>query len=135
MQAVRNLFLTSAEALNGCKMLLRDRAGRFTASFDEIFHTEGIRVTKTPPRTPVANCFIERWIGSLRRELLDRTIMWNEPQFRRLVRLLEHYTSTAHTAPSASGRRRRQLRQRSGLATPSSHEPCNGFIHGYRQAA
>ena len=31
------------------------------------------------------NCFIERWISSLRRELLDRTIIWNEPQFRRLV--------------------------------------------------
>ena len=91
-QAARNLFLAGGETLHGCRMLVRDRAGQFTASFDEIFHTEGIRVATTPVRTPVANCYIERWIGSLRRELLDRTIIWNEPQLRRLiVDYLEHY--------------------------------------------
>ena len=87
---------------------VRDRAGQFTASFDEIFDTEGIRVARTPPRTPVANCYIERWIGSLRRELLDRTIIWNENQLRRLVvgyLELRITTSTARTAHSASSRR------------------------------
>jgi len=33
----------------------------------------------------VANCFAERWIASLRRELLDRTIIWNQRQLHRLV--------------------------------------------------
>ena len=59
-QAAGNLFLTGAETFNGCKMLVWDRAGQFTASFDEIFHTEGIKVAKTPPRTPVADCYVER---------------------------------------------------------------------------
>jgi len=48
-------------------------------AFDEIFRTEDLNLLKTPVRTPVANAFAERWIGSLRRELLDRTIIWNQP--------------------------------------------------------
>ena len=56
-QAARNLFLPGSEASTGGKMLVQDRAGQFTASFDETFHTEGIRVEKTPSRTPVANCY------------------------------------------------------------------------------
>ena len=47
---------------------------------------------KTPSRAPVANCYIERWIGGLRRELLDRNLIWNENQLRRLVvDYLNHY--------------------------------------------
>lgn len=67
-QAARNLFITTASMSDGCKMLVRDGAGQFTASFDEIFRSERIKVAKTPPRTPVANCYIERWFGTLRRE-------------------------------------------------------------------
>ena len=117
-QAARNLFLTASETFNGCKMLVRDRTGQFTASFDEIFHTEGIRVAKTPPRTPVANCYIERWIRSLRCEFFDRTIIWNEKQLRRLiVDYVEHYNEHRRIAPSASSRRPRRQGQRSALAT------------------
>lgn len=91
-QAARNLFITRVAKFEGCKMLVRDRAGQFTDTFDEIFRSEGIKIAKTPPRTPVANCFIERWFGTLRRELLDRTIIWNEPQLRRLIgEYVTHY--------------------------------------------
>ena len=51
-QAARNLFLHHTQKL-----------------------TEGLKTLKTPVRTPVANAFAERWIGSIRRELLDRTII------------------------------------------------------------
>ena len=47
--------------------------------------TEGIKILKTPVRAPIANAFAERWIGTLRRELLGRTIIWNQRQFQRLV--------------------------------------------------
>ena len=43
-----------------CKALVRDRGSQFTAAFDEIFRTEGVKVLKTPVRTPVANAFAER---------------------------------------------------------------------------
>jgi hypothetical protein len=47
--------------------------------------SQGLKILKTPVRTPVANTFAERWIGSIRRELLDRTIIWNQRQPQRLV--------------------------------------------------
>jgi putative transposase len=136
-QAARNLFLTRGEAFNGCKLLVRDRAGQFTASFDDVFTTEGNRVAKTPARTPVANCYIERWIGTLRRELLDRTIIWNEQQLRRLVvDYLDHYNQH---------RPHRSLDQQPPSQTPSATfrtghpvttmSRCDGLIREYRQAA
>lgn len=78
IQAARNLFLVHGDKLANAKALVRDRGSQFAASFDEVFRTEGIRVLKTPVQTPVANSFAERWIGTLRRELLDRTIIWNQ---------------------------------------------------------
>ena len=71
---------------------MRDRASQFIDAFDEIFRTEGCKVLTTPVRTPVANAFAERWIGTLRRELLDRTIIWNRRQLNNLVvDYIDHY--------------------------------------------
>jgi hypothetical protein len=84
-QAARNLFLRHDRALADREALVRPCGSQFTASFDEVFQTEGIRVSKTPVRTPVANAFAERWIGTLRRELLDRTLIWNRQQLERVV--------------------------------------------------
>jgi hypothetical protein len=72
-QAARNLFIGHSERLEGAQALVRDRDSQFVDSFDEIFRTEGLKILKTPVRTPVANAFAERWIGSIRRELLDRS--------------------------------------------------------------
>ena len=54
--------------------------------------SEGLKILKTPVHTPVGNAFAERWIGSLRRDLLDRTIIWNQRQLQRLViDYIDHY--------------------------------------------
>ena len=93
-QAARNLFLHHADGLAGTRAFVRDRGSQFTRAFDEIFRTEGCEVLKTPVRTPVANAFAERWIGTLRRELLDRTIIWNQRQLKRLVvDYIDHYNT------------------------------------------
>jgi len=83
VQAARNLFLVHSDRLANAKALVRDRGSQFTIAFDEVFRTEGMTILKTPVRTPVANSVAERWIGSMRRELLDRTIIWNQRQRRR----------------------------------------------------
>ena len=73
---------------------MRDRASQFIDAFDEIFRTERMKILKTPVRTPVANAFAERWIGTLRRELLDRTIIWNRRQLHKLVvDYTDHYNT------------------------------------------
>jgi putative transposase len=83
-QAARNLFVRHDERLGAARALVRDRGSQFIDSF-EIFRTEGLRILRTPVRTPAANTFAERWIGTLRRELLDCTIIWNHRQLERLV--------------------------------------------------
>ena len=50
--------------------------------------------SRTPPRSPQANAYAERWVRTLRHELLDRTIIWNERQLRRAARdYIAHYNS------------------------------------------
>ena len=91
-QAARNLFVCHPDRFTHTRALLRDRASQFIDAFDEIFRTERMKILTTPVRTPVANAFAERWIGTLRRELLDRTIIWNRRQLERLVvDYIDHY--------------------------------------------
>ena len=84
-QAARNLFISHPERLEDARALVRDRGRQFVAAFDDAFRTEGFQILRTPARTPVANTFAERWTRSIRRELLDRTIIWNHRQLERLV--------------------------------------------------
>ena len=138
-QAARNLFPRHADRLAGSRALVRDRDSQFIDAFDKIFHTEGLKILKTPVRTPVANAFAERWIGSIRRELLDRTIIWNRHQLERLVvDYIDHYNTH---------RPHRSLDQQPPLppAPSSSADPaqlrvikstrCHGLINEYRKAA
>ena len=93
-QAARNLFLRHHDRLADARALVRDGGSQFIDAFDEIFRTEGLKILKTPARTPVANAFAERWIGTVRRELLDRTIIWNQRQVERLVvDYIDHYNT------------------------------------------
>ena len=136
-QAARNLFLRHHDRVAGSGALVRDRGSQFIDAFDEIFRTEGMKILKTPIRTPVANTFAERWIGTLRRELLDRTIIWNQHQLERLVvDYIDHYN--AH-------RPHRSLDQRAPLGTkpPLAHPNhprvvkstrCHGLINEYQHA-
>jgi putative transposase len=62
--------------------------------FDAIFASEGIQIIKTPIRAPRANAVMERWIGSLRRELLDRMLILNARHLRRVLAEYEHHFNT-----------------------------------------
>ncbi len=129
-QAARNLFLRHHDRLAGSGALVRDRTSQFIDAFDEIFRTEGLKILKTPVRTPVANTFAQRWIGTLRRELLDRTIIWNQRQ-------IDHYN--AHR-PHRSLDQRAPLGTEPPLADPShlrivKSTRCDGLINEYQHAA
>jgi putative transposase len=93
-QQARNLFVIHADRLADTAALVRDRGSQFTSSFDEIFRTEHMKVLKTPVRMPLANSFAERWIATLRRELLDRTIIWHRHQLEPIViDYIDHYNT------------------------------------------
>ena len=137
-QAARNLFARYPNRLTHTRALVRDRASQFTGDFDEIFRSEGLKILRTPVRVPVANAFAERWVGTLRRELLDRTIIWNQRHLQRLViDYIDHYNTH---------RPHRSLDQRPPVATDTADQPdrhlqvvrtarCGGLINEYRSAA
>jgi len=138
-QAARKLFLRHADRLADSRALVRDRGSQFVDSFDEIFRTEGLKILKTPVRTPVANAFAERWIGSIRRELLDRTIIWNQQQLKRLVtEYIEHYNThrphrSLDQSPPLVAVPRAPADPRRLRVVKSTR--CHGLINEYRNAA
>jgi len=67
------------------RSLIRDRGGKFPASFDAVFASEGITIVKTPPQTPNANAGAERVVRSLRAECLDRLLIVNQPYLRSVL--------------------------------------------------
>jgi transposase InsO family protein len=76
------------------KFLIRDRDTKFTSMFNAVFASEDIQIIKTPIRAPRANAIMERWIGSLRRELLDRMLILNARHLRRVLTEYENHFNT-----------------------------------------
>jgi putative transposase len=71
---------------------------------DPIFERDRIRTVLCSVRTPRMNAIAERWIGGCRRELLDRTLIWNHSHLRRIPGQYENTTtSTGRTAPARHG--------------------------------
>jgi putative transposase len=60
-QQARSLMMDLGERAGSFKFLIRDRDSKFTALFDEVFQSEGIRIIKAPDQAPRANAIMERW--------------------------------------------------------------------------
>jgi transposase len=133
-QAARNLLL---HYRRGVRFVIRDGAGQFTRAFDDVFAAEGADVIRIPPRTPVANAYAERWVGTVRRELCDRTLIWN---CHHLVRVLEEYIDhyNAHRPHQSLSQRAPAVPEvvafRSGQPI-RRHSRCNELINEYHAAA
>jgi transposase InsO family protein len=137
-QQARNLLMDLADRIDPIKFLIRDRDTKFTRTFDAVFASEGIRILLIPPQAPRANAVAECWVGSLRRELLDRMLILNRRQLQRAVSTyVDHHN--AH-------RPHRFLSQAAPLrALPDPADADNvrvlrrdrlgGLIHEYQQAA
>jgi transposase InsO family protein len=85
-QVARNFVGDLADRTRSIKFLIRDRDTKFTASFDEVFRTEGIRVIKTPVRSPRANAYAERWVRTVRTECLDKILILGRGHLERVLR-------------------------------------------------
>ena len=88
-QQARNLLMDLDEQAHRVRFMIRDRGSNFTSAFDVVLADAGIRTVLCNVRTPRMNAIAERWIGGCRRELLDRTLVWNQPHLRQILRQYE----------------------------------------------
>jgi transposase InsO family protein len=140
VQQARNLSMVLAERALPIKFLIRDRDAKFTTSFDEVFQADGIRIIRTPVRAPRANAFAERFVGTVRRECLDRMLIFGR---RHLERVLAEYV--AHYNEHRPHRALGQLAPLAVVSTPPTSDPdpallrrrdaVFGLIHEYRLVA
>ena len=87
-QAARNLVMDLEDARCRVKYLIRDRDGKYPALFDTVLADAGINVVLSGVRMPRMNAVMERWVRTCRRELLDRTLIFNQ---RHLLHALREY--------------------------------------------
>jgi transposase InsO family protein len=92
LQQARNLLMDLDDRDRQAHFLLHDRDSKFSAVFDAVFAREGIRIVRTPVRAPNANAHVERWVGSVRRECLDRLLIVGRHQLEHVRRVyVRHY--------------------------------------------
>jgi putative transposase len=122
----------------GFSFLIRDRDTKFTASFDEVFTSEGLRIIRTPVRAPRADACAERWVRTVRRECLDRLLLIGRRHTKCVLRTyVRHYNEQRPhrgidlAVPVAT--------HFSGAPVPSAHvkrqDILGGLIHEYHQTA
>jgi hypothetical protein len=101
-QQARNLLMDLGGRAERFKFLIRDRDSKFTTAFDDVLSGNGIRIIKTPVRSPRANSYAERFVGTLRRECLDHVLILGE---RHLCKILAEYVRHYNGHRPHQGRR------------------------------
>jgi putative transposase len=133
-QQARNLSFT--DLFERTRFLIHDRDSKFTAAFDEVFRSEGIKVIHTPIRAPQANAYAERFVRTVRAECLDWLLILGRRHLDRVLRVYTtHYNGErphralallppdpATVSPPIAG----QIERRDRLG---------GLIHEYHRAA
>lgn len=77
--------------------LIRDRDGAYGSAFLKRVGAMGIRDHPIAPRSPWQNCYVERLIGSIRRDCLDHLVVMGEAHLRRILRDYAAYYNRSRT--------------------------------------
>ena len=141
-QAARNLVMDLEDAGSRARFLIRDRDGKFPALFDTVLKDAGIQVVLSGVQMPRMNAFMERWVLTCRRELLDRTLIWNQRHLLHALREFEQfYNSHRPHQGIANARPLRALPSPIPTTDVAARlrvhrrDRLGGVLHEYRHAA
>ena len=119
------------------RFLIRDRDAKFTAAFDAVFTAINVGIIRTPVRAPRANAIAERFVGTIRRELLDRILIINQRHAALVLREYElHYNDhRPHRTLGQAAPLRRFPTARTGINDVCRRDRLGGLLHEYEQVA
>lgn len=141
-QQARNFTMVAQELSDKPPdILLHDHDTKFTAQFDEILKSSGVRVKEPPPCSPNLNAFAERFIQTLEVECLDHFIVLGERHLHHLAQqFVAHYhaerphQSLGNRPPNAT-----EAAEEIGMPPPAGevicHERLGGLLKHYERAA
>jgi transposase InsO family protein len=136
-QQARNFLMQLGED-QPFRFLIRDRDKKFSRAFNEVFHSEGIEVIRTPIQAPNANAYAERWVRTLRNDCLDRILILGRRHLERVLRVYrrhynEHRPHRALDLLPPDGPI--PLRQSRAPQLVRRRDLLGGLIHEYKAAA
>jgi putative transposase len=100
IQQARNVLMELDDQKRSVRFLIHDRDTKFPRAFDAIPAGERISVIRTPFQAPTANAHLERWIGTIRRECLDRILIFGRRQLAYVLRVhVRHYNRHRRKSP------------------------------------
>jgi transposase InsO family protein len=141
-QAARNLVMDLGDAGCRARFLIRDRDGKFPGLFDVILADAGIDVVLSGVRMPRMNSIMERWVQTCQRELLDRTLIWNQSHLLHALREFEQFYN-GHRPHQGIANARPLQPLPVPLVAPDQiasldirrHDRLGGVLHEYQHAA
>jgi len=136
-QQARTLLMDLDDAHRHFRFLIRDRDSKFTAAFDAVFAAIDIQILKTPVRAPRANAIAERFVGTVRRELLDRVLIINQRHAATVLREFQrHYNHhRPHRSLGQAAPTRILPTAPTEIRKIQRHDRLGGLLHEYQHVA
>ncbi len=141
-QQARNLLMDLDDRSQRPRFLIHDRDTKFSRAFDTIFRAQCITIIRTPIQAPNANAYAERWVGSARRECLDRLLILGRRQLEHVLRVYirhfnEHRPHRALDLRAPDGGRGPDPPPTATLCTQHvrRRDLLGGLLHEYEAAA
>jgi putative transposase len=142
-QVARNLVMDLQDVESTARHLIRDRDGKYPELFDAVLADTGITVVvRSGVQIPRMNAIMERWVRTCRRELLDRTLIWNQRHLLHVLREYEEFYNEHRPHQGIANARPRQPLPES-ITDPDRlarldirrRDRLGGILHEYEHAA